>query len=268
MTESEWLHGADPLAMLKHLQGKLAADQTAARANPFPRMALLRLQRGVPEKLLGYALECCRLIDDLITDPASRQALEVVGGMTRQLPADRGKRDETVRAAREAVDRINRQAGDLAGAVAPVASPAWAAWRLAAANWADPAEAHRAAEDVGRACQEGRYTWTAGAERTEAFAQAAILRDLFGNPFQSATFVLPEPRWFDFLVPSRRAASAARQLARSVSERMTFEEMPRLGELLRAAGCHEANVLSHCGNPAGHVRGCWVLSAILDSPAG
>jgi hypothetical protein len=275
MTESEWLHGSDPPAMLKHLQGRLEADQMAARSNPFPRTALLRLQRGVPEKLLGYAVECCRRIDDLITDPASRQAIEAVGETARPLPADRGQRDAAVRAARGVVDRISQQVGGPAGALAPVASPAWAAWRLAAANWADPAEAHRAAEDVGRACQEGRCAHTTGpgqdprrAHRAEAVAQSGILRELFGNPFQSGSVVLPEPRWFDFLVPSRRAASAARQMAREVAERMTFADMPRLGELLRAAGCTEANVLEHCAKAGGHVRGCWVLSAILDSPEG
>jgi hypothetical protein len=278
MSESEWLSGADPLAMLKHLRDGLVFAQTAARSDPFPRVALLRLQPAVREKLLGFALECCRRIDDLIPDAASRQALGVAGEMARQFPGERGKRDAAARAARAAVDHINRQAGDLAGALAPIASPAWAAWQLVAADWVSYDEAYRAAEDISRACQEGRYARTTGrgqdprgAREAEAVAQAVILRDLFGpsgSSCQAPSIDLPQPRWFDFLIPSRRAASAARQLARDIAARLTFEDMPRLGELLRAAGCNEANALSHCASPAGHVRGCWVLSAILGSPAG
>ena len=54
------------------------------------------------------------------------------------------------------------------------------------------------------------------------------------------------------------------ELARTIYESSDFNAMPRLAEALEQAGCDHQTVLDHCrdtGVP--HIRGCWVLDAIL-----
>ena len=36
-----------------------------------------------------------------------------------------------------------------------------------------------------------------------------------------------------------------------------------LAEALEGSDCHGVEILSHCRAPTGHVRGCWVIDAIL-----
>lgn len=54
-------------------------------------------------------------------------------------------------------------------------------------------------------------------------------------------------------------------LAKSMYDARKFDEMPRLAELLEQAGCSNPMLLEHCRDPnARHIRGCWVIDAILD----
>jgi len=39
--------------------------------------------------------------------------------------------------------------------------------------------------------------------------------------------------------------------------------MPVLGDALEDAGCGDVQLLEHCRTGGEHVRGCWVLDAIL-----
>ncbi len=39
--------------------------------------------------------------------------------------------------------------------------------------------------------------------------------------------------------------------------------MPILGDALEAAGCTPVEALRHCREPGEHVRGCWVVDALL-----
>jgi len=42
-----------------------------------------------------------------------------------------------------------------------------------------------------------------------------------------------------------------------------FEDKPILADALEDAGCDNADILSHLRGPGPHVRGCWVMDAIL-----
>jgi ribosomal protein L7/L12 len=54
-------------------------------------------------------------------------------------------------------------------------------------------------------------------------------------------------------------------LAQSMYESRDFRDMPRLAEALQQAGCTAQAVIDHCRDPnALHIRGCWVVDAILD----
>jgi hypothetical protein len=53
------------------------------------------------------------------------------------------------------------------------------------------------------------------------------------------------------------------KLARSIEVSGASGLMARLGEALHAAGCDDPCMLGHCGSRSEHLRGCWVLDAVL-----
>ena len=55
------------------------------------------------------------------------------------------------------------------------------------------------------------------------------------------------------------------RIANAMYESRDFRQMFQLADALQQAGCDNGLVLDHCRNPiAIHVRGCWVVDAILD----
>lgn len=83
--------------------------------------------------------------------------------------------------------------------------------------------------------------------------QCAMLRDIF-CPFRS---VAVEPSWLT------ANGGAASQLAREIAEQGNFERLPELAEALMDADCQDDRILAHCHSARGHVRGCWVIDALL-----
>jgi hypothetical protein len=83
-------------------------------------------------------------------------------------------------------------------------------------------------------------------------AQAALVRDLVGNPFRP---VQVEPAWLTLNVLS---------LARVIYEERRFEECSVLADALEDASCDNAEVLQHLRQRGQvHVRGCFVLDLLL-----
>jgi hypothetical protein len=97
-------------------------------------------------------------------------------------------------------------------------------------------------EPVGRSSSEAL---------AEYAVQADLVREVFGNPSRPVAF---GPTW---LTPEVDA------LARRIDSEQRFELMPALGDALEVADCTETTVLEHCRRPGGHVRGCWVVDALL-----
>lgn len=82
--------------------------------------------------------------------------------------------------------------------------------------------------------------------------QAAVLRDIVGNPFRPVEF---DPMW---------RTDTAQTLARQMYDSRDFGAMPILADALQDAGCENEDVLNHCRDASHvHVRGCWVLDAVL-----
>jgi hypothetical protein len=84
--------------------------------------------------------------------------------------------------------------------------------------------------------------------------EAALLHDLVGDPFTSLTVDPAWLAWNSGFVP---------QLAQTIYEERRFREMPILADALEDAGCTDEAILSHCRSSGPHVRGCWVVDAIL-----
>src|SRR5262249_34082730 len=97
-----------------------------------------------------------------------------------------------------------------------------------------------AAADVVRMA---RATWQAAqaASEAEQRGQAALLRDILGNPFHPVTL---DPAW------QRPEATV---FAEMIYERRTFERLPELGELLGELGCVDNSLLAHCRQGGEHV---------------
>jgi hypothetical protein len=94
--------------------------------------------------------------------------------------------------------------------------------------------------------------------------QARLLRDIFGlQPLSPLPPIAPE--WLQFsngIIP-KLAATIYEDRALPAG---TFdpERMVILGDALEEAGCGDQVVLEHCRQPGAiHVRGCWVVDALL-----
>lgn len=88
--------------------------------------------------------------------------------------------------------------------------------------------------------------------RREKAAQAALLREVFGNPFRPVAL---DPHWL---------TTDVRALAAGIYADRAFDRMPILADALQDAGCTNEEVLSHCRDTTlAHIRGCWVVDLLL-----
>jgi hypothetical protein len=95
--------------------------------------------------------------------------------------------------------------------------------------------------------------WLAAAA-AEAAAQAASVRDLFGNPFRPAPVI--DPGWLAW------NDDTVAKLARANYKCRRFADLPILADALEEAGCADAAILAHCRSGSEHVRGCWVVDLL------
>jgi hypothetical protein len=47
------------------------------------------------------------------------------------------------------------------------------------------------------------------------------------------------------------------------NEERAYDRLPILADALEEAGCTNAEILAHCRELGEHVRGCWVVDAVL-----
>jgi hypothetical protein len=94
--------------------------------------------------------------------------------------------------------------------------------------------------------------------RAEPKAQAALLRDVFGNPFRPAAF---RPAWRTAQATS--LAEAAYEDRALPEGALDVERLSVLADALEEGGCTEAALLAHLRSPGPHVRGCWALDLVL-----
>jgi hypothetical protein len=222
MTEAEWRSCNSPEAILNLL--------TAGAS---------------PRKLRLYAIGCCRRIWHLLTDDRCRHAVEVA---QRFADGRAGERD--LFAAEQVVAAAARLWGDVGSPVArsthALGGAAWAATRQSA--WVAAWDAAWDARTVARDFIPGT-DW-----ELERVWQAALLRDIVGNPFRRVRI---DPAW---LV---HGDGIVRKLAKVIYDEDRYGDLPILGDALEEAGCTSADVLDHCRGRDVHWRGCWVVDLVL-----
>ncbi len=99
----------------------------------------------------------------------------------------------------------------------------------------------------------GRWGTNGFAEvHREKKEQLPLVRDIFCNPFRPVNFTL---EW---------RSSTTIAIAKQMYESRDFSAMPILADALQDAGCENTDILTHCRDTnAVHVRGCWVVDAVL-----
>jgi hypothetical protein len=243
MTEADWQEGEDVGDMLTFLEGKLSE-----------------------RKLRLFACACCRRIERFLVDPRSKRLIEVSeqfadGRATaRRLKSAWEKADEAEQVIHlrggGAVEQTSAQAVlhlgvelDVAEVIEEATDTVGEAARNAAydENWRTPGK------DIAERWAGDTAAWMAGTEQEEA-AQAALLREVAGNPFRK---VVVPPEWL------ARNEGAVRSLAAGINEDGAFERMGILADALEEAGCTDADILAHCRAEDGHVRGCWLVDLLL-----
>lgn len=180
-----------------------------------------------------FACGCFRLIWDRITLPGIKEDVELA-----EARADRQVKQSDLR---------NRRfpPGD-----SPPNSPDWFL-RLYVSSILGTKITPEYMAWVTRVCFHPELWYTRYSGETNS-AQANLARDIFGNPFRSVAF---DPNW---------QTATAVGLAQTMYDARDFGAMPILADALQDAGCEDESILTHCrdANQA-HVRGCWVVDAIL-----
>jgi hypothetical protein len=96
----------------------------------------------------------------------------------------------------------------------------------------------------------------------ERQVQAALLRDVFGNPFRPAPVV--DPAWLAWeggIVV--RLAQALYEERHPECGALDNARLAVLADALEEAGCTSEDLLAHCRGGGEHVRGCWAVDLVL-----
>lgn len=180
-----------------------------------------------------FACGCFRLIWDRITLPSIRERVELA-----EARADRAVKQEVL-------DRNRHADGN-----PPPDTPDYLLRLYVTSLLGTRVVPGHLARVVRHAAEPERYPHDG--QWQECSHQANLARCVFGNPFRPVAF---DPDW-------RTPAAVA--LARGMYEARDFAHMPILADALQDAGCEEPAVIGHCRDPdQPHVRGCWLVEAVL-----
>jgi hypothetical protein len=277
MTETEWLTGDDTKAMLVYLTGKVSRRKTLLTLIACCR----RFWHSMPDARSRRAIEVAeRRADGVATAEELETAYADAGIAAQELyakhfgefPVRRSFYGGCVGSAQDAAllvepgheDAPWRQIGFI-GWIATDAYP------LETLEELERREARRAemvaASPGGLPLSQVAEFLFGGEEATardrlartaiqaEERAQAAILRELFGNPFR------PSPP-----LPASVLAwneGTVRRLAEGIYEERAFDRLPILADALEEAGYDDEPVLGHCRSAGSHFRGCWAVDLVL-----
>jgi hypothetical protein len=254
MTEAEWDACADPTPMLEFLRG-----------------------RASERKLRLLCSADCRRVWHLVESEKLRQAVDALERF-----AD-GEMDESSFRAIAVATHPHRVYYDelISGRVrGEIWLPAYGINRVANGKGIMQGQTVLATlrpsiEDVGRALDFFALATSAarndssGGERRDArseaecAAQADLIRELFGGLLLAAPIVKPAWLAWNHGIVNMLAQTAYNERLLPDGT-LDTSRLAVLADALEEAGCTVANLLGHLRGAGPHVRGCWVLDAILD----
>jgi hypothetical protein len=226
MTEAEWLVSSDPEAML----------EVARFGRSDRRMRL-------------FAVACVRAIVPHLSRAQSKAAVEVLdlyaGGECSRADL-RQAWEGAVMALHDIIEDASEQKWHYVGM--------YAADAVALAANPDLAEniVTSAARCVHTLVTAADWNHEREVRLRECDRQVQLIRDIFGNPFRPVA-IDQVWRTVDVL-----------WLAAGIYEERAFDRLPILADALQDAGCVNTDILDHCRGPGPHVRGCWVVDAVLN----
>jgi hypothetical protein len=224
----------------------MSGDKTVTEAEwmaaaEVPVLLDFLVKKGGVRKRRLFACACVRRIWHLLDDPRSRRAVEVAEEFADGIVD------------KEAAKRMRREAGKV-----PRVFPN-AMW-----SPSDAAEIclNLTTEDISTAARAAFAASKAGLPlSSERAAQAALVRDIFRNPFRSATLSAAVLAWNDATVV--RLAQTAYDERHLPSGTLDNSRLAVLADALEEAGCMDADILGHLRGPGTHVRGCWSVDLCL-----
>jgi hypothetical protein len=234
MTEAEWLACDDPQPLARYLFGCIS-----------------------PRKLRLWACACGREVLPCFANPLMGKVLDLFEGVAegeRSREAQQRPLSELQWAAED------EQSVGFSRAVAGIAHSQWIEMVNGYEGHFALGLLHLASAKAYNVCPMAQAegptdlpadpTWLF-TYSTAQKKQSALARDIVGNPFRSAAI---NRSWLTSDVVS---------LARGIYVARAFDRLPILADALQDAGCEHEDVLSHCRGSDPHVRGCWVLDAVL-----
>lgn len=247
MTETEWLECVSPEQMLSFLG-----------------------DRASPRKRRLFACACVRRIWPSLNDDRLRQAVKVAerfadGRVSVKVLEKAQRLARRLREEREAAELRSgtwpalaaRSAAQAVEALLPEEAPILIRPRDIREPL-DVVSATRTARAAARAAEAQREekasTSIEPIRRLQALDAVELLREIFGNPFPPLALDPNWLRWKDNLIP---------KMAQVIYRKRCFRNLPILADALEEAGCSDAVILTHCRAPVEHVRGCWVIDAVL-----
>lgn len=192
-----------------------------------------------PRKMRLYAVACCRLFWATLDDYRFRGAVEVAEQF-----ADNRTSKNALRRARQGVRSLRSELTDN--------RRAWTACWLA-----EVASAERAVTGFAHQIQLLSLQGLSGSTAADDRIFADFFRELFG-PLLFRPLRLPRSllRW---------NGGTVKALAQSLYDEGRWNELPILADALEDAGCQDDDILRHCRDRnQPHVKGCWVVDALLE----
>jgi hypothetical protein len=199
---------------------------------PVPMLEYLR-GRVSERKVRLFACGCCRRVWDRLADERSREAVRAAEAF-----ADGAVTDQQLQGAEDEAWHLVARVPEKT----PAEYAAVVAWQTAF---------HIAGADMSHFVRRVLRA-SAGAESRRTLA--ALVREVFGNPFRPVTV---DPSWLEW------NKGCAAQIARTIYEERRFGDLPVLADALEEAGSRDETLLAHCRDRRGHARGCWAIDALL-----
>ncbi|MCE9562924.1 MAG: hypothetical protein K8U57_12845 [Planctomycetes bacterium] len=252
----------DQVLQLGHGNEVVSEQQWLTCDKPFKLLDWLDYLQGKPpdRKIRLFNCSCVRRAWPMLTDERSRRALEVAERFCD------GDADESELATAEAAARdfflpvgevLGRTAGNDPNHRRLVLQ--WKPGLVAATLAGGMFGMNNAAFHMRELMDEDLATGG-----NESAIQAAIFRDLIGNPFRSE---LLDPRWLTptVLGLARTAYSEPVALDPRNPGYLTLDPslLLILADALEEAGCDWPELLRHCRSGQPHWRGCWVVDCLL-----
>jgi hypothetical protein len=210
--------------------------------DPLPMLEFLRGKASDRKFRLYAAADCRRVWSWFADDEASRHLIEGVEQF-----ADGQAGTTEVAAAQQTIINSGRYSVAVFAADSDAGSSAWAV-------------AHIILESVIQ-CESDKVETIARAEKA---LQCPLVHDIFGNPFHPLPPKSGTRKWKNELAAWLAwNGGTLPKLAQGIYYDRAFDRLPVLADALEDAGCHAADILGHCRGPGPHVRGCWVVDAIL-----